>query len=133
MTIEPPRRSRVRLHHPRRLAHGVEHAGQVDADRLVPALGVVDVDLPVGIAVALGRPEAVADVEPGVGEGDVAPAVSRDVLVERLGDLVELGDVAHSEARLVALVDQPLRLARGAFGVDSVSVTFAPASAMHSA
>src|SRR5690606_20141248 len=52
---------RVGLHRPRRLAHGVEHAVEVDADRLVPALGVVDVYLPVGIALALGGPEAVAD------------------------------------------------------------------------
>ena len=100
MTIAPPRRLRVvGLHHPRRLAHGVEHAGQVDADRLVPAVGIVDVDLAVGIAVALGRPEAVADVEPGVGEGDVAAAISRDMLVEHFGDLVELGDTSHTPKR----------------------------------
>src|SRR5690606_40806747 len=81
---------RVGLHHPRRLAHGVEHAVEVDADRLVPALGVVDVYLPVGIALALGGPEAVADVEPSIGEGHVASAVGSDMLVERLRDLVEL-------------------------------------------
>ncbi len=108
----------VGLHRPRRLAHGVEHAGEVDADRLVPALGVVDVDLSVGVARAFGRPEAVADIEPGIGEADVEPAERRDVIVERLRHLREVGDVARVRARLVAFGAQPRRLALGTVGID---------------
>src|SRR3712207_8802896 len=38
--------------------------------------------------------------------------------VERAGDLAQVRHIANREAGLVAFVDQPLRLAGGAFAVD---------------
>src|SRR5690606_13931724 len=108
----------VGLHHPRRFAHRVEHAVEIDADRLVPALRIVDVDLPLRIARAFGRPETIADIEPGIGERDVAAAIGPHVIVEGTRDLRQVADVAGGPAHFVAFVGQPLRLARRAFGID---------------
>src|SRR5690606_33765176 len=94
----------VGLHHPRRFAHRVEHAVEIDANRLIPALRIVDVDLALRIARAFGRPETIADIEPGVGERDVAAAIGPHVIVEGTRDLGQVADVAGGPARFVPLV-----------------------------
>src|SRR5690606_41969479 len=55
---------------------------------------------------------------PGDGEADVASAVDSEMLTERLGELDDLCHVARAPARLVAIVAQPLRLARRALCID---------------
>jgi hypothetical protein len=106
----------------------MEHAGQVDRDRPVPAFGIVDVDLPFRIALILRAPEPVARIPAGIGEGDIAPAKSRDMAVERRCDLREIGNVAGGRARVESLASRSAPSAS-----ISASVTLAPASAMTSA
>ncbi len=123
----------VGLHRPRRLAHGVEHAGEVDPDRLVPPLGIVDVDLPVGVAVAFGATRSRCRHRARRWRSAMSqPAIGRDVAVERGRRPRASLETSHTApAHLVAGV-RPAAAprARAPAPSMSVSVTLAPASAM---